>query len=230
MPENHSKFVAYAQADGRISQLANEVKDIRVEIQRQINGFSHRRPTELKYGKSTTVGAEYRKTLREFVERFPARLAFVDELGDGTIQKWREAVFSLHLVPIVAPDDPSPNLAAWELALVACEAFSDLLLQMQERVRTYLGEKLSDIPGTETEVTDVDSAANEIGTTASSNFGRNLDRLRHDRGLSYDDLANSSDVAKKLLIGYVKRGKGAYPSTKKKIANALGVRVEELEK
>ena len=44
-------------------------------------------------------------------------------------------------------------------------------------------------------------------------LGRNIDRLRKECGWSYDDLAKATDLDKKLILGHVNDGKGAYPKT-----------------
>lgn len=59
---------------------------------------------------------------------------------------------------------------------------------------------------------------------------QNLKRLRANRGWSLEELANASGVNRKLLIRSEKHGKGFHPGTKKKLADALGISVEDLEK
>jgi len=40
-----------------------------------------------------------------------------------------------------------------------------------------------------------------------------LKRLRKECGWSFDDLAEATELDKKLILGHVNRGKGAHPKT-----------------
>jgi hypothetical protein len=51
--------------------------------------------------------------------------------------------------------------------------------------------------------------------------GSNIDRLRKECGLSFDDLAAAAGIDKKLILGHVNAGKSPYPSTLSKYALAL---------
>jgi hypothetical protein len=49
----------------------------------------------------------------------------------------------------------------------------------------------------------------------------NLQKLRHECGWSYEELAKQVDLDKKLVIGHLKHGKGLHPETLKKYARAF---------
>ena len=65
---------------------------------------------------------------------------------------------------------------------------------------------------------------------ANARVGRNIGRLRSERGWSFDGLADASGVDRKLLMRCESGGGGLQPSTKKKIADAFRISVAELEK
>jgi hypothetical protein len=52
-------------------------------------------------------------------------------------------------------------------------------------------------------------------------LGRNIDRYRKECGWSFDRLAEATGLDKKLILGHVNEGKGAYPSTLKTYADGL---------
>jgi hypothetical protein len=69
----------------------------------------------------------------------------------------------------------------------------------------------------------------------TTRLGRNIDRLRKECGWSFDKLAKKTGLDKKLILGHVNEGKGAYPKTIKVYADAFArdlnrtVEVAELE-
>ena len=52
-------------------------------------------------------------------------------------------------------------------------------------------------------------------------LGRNIDKLRIDCGWSFDDLAQATELDKKLILGHVNKGKGVHPRTLATYANAF---------
>jgi len=80
-------------------------------------------------------------------------------------------------------------------------------------------------------------AANDGGQerACKSAVGCNIDRLRKQCGWSFDGLAKSTGLDKKLILGHVNKGKGAHPRTLKTYADAFSkglsrpVSVAELE-
>jgi hypothetical protein len=54
-----------------------------------------------------------------------------------------------------------------------------------------------------------------------TSFGRNINRLRKECGWSFDRLAEATGLDKKLILGHVKDGRGAYPRTLKTYADAF---------
>jgi hypothetical protein len=52
-------------------------------------------------------------------------------------------------------------------------------------------------------------------------IGENLLRFKKECHWSYEELAKQVDLAKKLVIGHVKHGKGMHPETLKKYARAF---------
>lgn len=52
-------------------------------------------------------------------------------------------------------------------------------------------------------------------------LGRNVDRLRKECGWSFDDLANATELDKKLILGHVNGGKGAHPKTLESYAQSF---------
>lgn len=51
--------------------------------------------------------------------------------------------------------------------------------------------------------------------------GRNIDRLRKECGWGFNELAESTGLEKKLILGHVNKGKGIRPKTPKKYADAF---------
>ena len=86
---------------------------------------------------------------------------------------------------------------------------------------------------------DVPLSGLQSGTKPAKNhktaLARNIDRLRKECGWSFDDLAEVTDLDKKLVLGHVSGGKGAHPKTLQRYAQTftekLGrpVTVAELE-
>jgi hypothetical protein len=52
-------------------------------------------------------------------------------------------------------------------------------------------------------------------------LGRNIDRLRKECGWSFDDLADKTDLDRRLVLGHVNEGKGALPRTLRRYATAF---------
>jgi hypothetical protein len=52
-------------------------------------------------------------------------------------------------------------------------------------------------------------------------LGRNINRLRKECGWSFDQLAEATGLDKKLILGHVNDGRGAYPRTLKTYADAF---------
>ncbi len=78
---------------------------------------------------------------------------------------------------------------------------------------------------TETPATDLAATPDNIVDTPATAFpstvGRNIDKLRKECGWSFDDLAKTSGLGKKLILGHVKQGKGLHPRTLKTYADAF---------
>ena len=55
--------------------------------------------------------------------------------------------------------------------------------------------------------------AGQAGRTWPSTLARNLDRLRGETGLSYDDLATKTGLDKTLIMGHIVHGNKPYPKT-----------------
>lgn len=66
-------------------------------------------------------------------------------------------------------------------------------------------------------------------------LGRNIDRLRKECGWSFEDLADKTDLDRRLVLGHVNEAKGAHPRTLRRYAMAFSdalnrqVTVEELQ-
>jgi DNA-binding XRE family transcriptional regulator len=61
-----------------------------------------------------------------------------------------------------------------------------------------------------------------------NDFGKNVERLRLERGLTIDDLAEKSGVNAKTIIQCVKNRTVPHPGTKKKLADALETTIAHL--
>jgi hypothetical protein len=72
-------------------------------------------------------------------------------------------------------------------------------------------------------------------TGGATLIGNNINRLRKECGWSFDELADKTGLEKKLILGHVNEGKGAYPRTLRTYADAFTkalsrkVTVEEIE-
>jgi ribosome-binding protein aMBF1 (putative translation factor) len=66
-------------------------------------------------------------------------------------------------------------------------------------------------------------------------MGQNINRLRKECGWSFEELSAKTGIDKKLILGHVNKGKGAFPETIKVYADAFSkglnriVTVSELE-
>ena len=61
-------------------------------------------------------------------------------------------------------------------------------------------------------------------------MGQNINRIRKEKGLSFQELALEADIEKSNLVKLTKHGTNITVSTLNKIANALGVEAAELLK
>ena len=61
-----------------------------------------------------------------------------------------------------------------------------------------------------------------------SALGYNIDRLRKECGWSFDQLANRTNLNKKLILGHVNRNRGAHPSTLKIYADTFSAALRRL--
>ena len=61
-------------------------------------------------------------------------------------------------------------------------------------------------------------------------LGQNINRIRKEKGLSFQELALEADIEKSNLVKLTKHGTNITVSTLNKIANALGVEAAELLK
>lgn len=100
------------------------------------------------------------------------------------------------------------------------QQFKDALLQVAdsqaERAPDIRGDMVEEIGEIST---DPAQSARTGGTDADgvlSNrtpLGGNLDRLRRECGWSFDEMAVATGFEKKLILGHIRKGKNAYPST-----------------
>jgi hypothetical protein len=70
-------------------------------------------------------------------------------------------------------------------------------------------------------VAAVEVGAPQAGKTYKSVLGRNIDQLRIECGWSEDELVEHTLIDKTLILRHINKGKGAYPSTLKKYADAF---------
>jgi hypothetical protein len=66
-----------------------------------------------------------------------------------------------------------------------------------------------------------DSPALKRRKTYKTSMGSNIDRLRKECGWGMDELANKTGLDKKLILGHINKGKGAYPNTLRIYADAF---------
>jgi hypothetical protein len=84
--------------------------------------------------------------------------------------------------------------------------FEEELLVLADSKRRSLPDRVPD-DGSEGPLDGGDPAK------ARTALGRNIEKLRKECGWSLDDLAQATELDKKLILGHVKHGKGTHPKT-----------------
>ena len=234
-----------------IEQYANEI--FRAGLEDRIDGYAKKQAQALQVAGSTNnIGARLPALIQCKRERLRAEILI---LADAWVQ-----AATTYNVPLGKWADKALEKAAVRMAGGVRSAFQGEIELHAARTRTSTSEKgggreieraMKSALGEarlrlKTQRIKVESALRgfppsgpQSGTGPVKNYktalARNIDKLRKECGWSFEDLAEATDLDKKLVHGHVSGGKGAHPKTLERYAQTftekLGrpVTVAELE-
>jgi hypothetical protein len=125
------------------------------------------------------------------------------------------------LLATVVPEAAEPTFRKWSPVLM--RRLSEVLGRAKVKLWAGVSAQGSVSRKKRLEVTPKrkSSASKRSRRIPNNDRGSNIDRLRKECGWTFDELADQTKIDKTLILGHVNQGKGAYPGTLKKYADAF---------